>query len=83
MKPTLTLKAKLIEVVQKPYKMAGNEGISYKLRFLVADDVWQLKSSIEQTESLKSQVGTTGTCEFVVHSRKEDVTLQLATFTAK
>jgi len=83
MKPEIKLKAKLIEVVQKPYKMAGNEGISYKLRFLVGDDIWQLKSSLEQTELFKNSVGKTGDAVFTVHARKEDVTIQLASLDIK
>lgn len=81
--PTIKVSAKLIEVVQKPYKVEGNEGISYKLRFLVGDEIWQLKSSLEQTESLKTQISQIGSAEFVARSRKEDVTLQLANFLVK
>jgi len=80
---TLKAKAKLIEVVQKPYKVEGNEGISYKLRFLIGDEIWELKSSIEQTEDLKSKVGVTAEAEFAVKSRKETVTLSLVKFDVK
>lgn len=81
--PNFKVKAKLVEVVQKPYKMEGNEGISYKLRFLVGDELWEIKSSLEQTESLKSAVKQTGDAEFVIKSRKETVTLALAIFITK
>jgi hypothetical protein len=73
--------AKLIEVVQKPYKVEGNEGISYKLRFLVGDDIFELKSSLEQTEELKASQGFTGLAKFIVKARKETVTIVLASFT--
>jgi len=81
--PNIKVKAKLVEVVQKPYKMEGNEGISYKLRFLVGDELWEIKSSLEQTESLKSVEKQIGDAEFVIKSRKETVTLALASFTTK
>lgn len=83
MNPILKLNAKLIEVIQKPYKMEGNEGISYKVRFLVGDEIYQLKSTIEQTESLKPLVGQVGSAEFHVKTRLESVTLVLASFLVK
>ena len=72
--------AKLVEVIQKPYKVEGNEGISYKLLFLVNDKNWELKSSLEQTEDLKPLQGSVGKATFLVQSRKESVTLKLASF---
>lgn len=72
--------AKLIEVIQAPYKVNGNEGISYKLRFLVGDEIWAVRSSKEQTEDLKTHQGKSGTVKFNIKARKEDVSLQVASF---
>lgn len=75
------IQAKLIEVVQKPYSVNGNEGISYKLRFLVGDEIWAIKSNSEQCSDMKKFDGKTGKAKFEVKARKEDVSLSLANFT--
>jgi len=80
----ITLNAKLIEVVQKPYSFNGNEGISYKLRFLTdKDEIMQFKSTKEQTESFKDLVGKHGKMEITLSTRKEEVSVALATFIPK
>jgi len=79
-----TLNAKLIEVVEKPYSMNGNEGVSYKLRFLSEkDEIMVFKSSQLQTSSLKQYQGKNGKLTLDVSVYKEDVTLKVATFEVK
>jgi len=78
------LNAKLIEVVEKPYSMNGNEGVSYKLRFLSEkDEIMVFKSNKEQTSSLKAAVGKTGKLVLDVSVYREDVTLKVASFVTK
>ena len=81
----IKVKAKLIEVIQSPYSVNGNEGISYKLRFLVNDsEIWEIKSSKEVTDQLKNFVDKVSSdAIFEIYARKEAVTLKLKEFPVK
>jgi len=78
------INAKLIEVVEKPYSMNGNEGVSYKLRFLTEkDEIMVFKSTKDQTSSMKSSVSKNGKLVLDVSVYKEDVSLKVASFVTK
>lgn len=71
---------RIIEVIQKPYEVSGNKGISYAVRALIGDEIFKLKSSEEQTNELKKSEGQEG--EFVLNltSPKESLRITLAEF---
>lgn len=78
------MKAKLIEVVQKPYKMNGNEGVSHKLRFLTEkDEILRLSSNAQQTEQLKQHEGKSGILTLHVKGYKEEPIVTVESFEVK
>lgn len=80
----MEIQAKLIEIVEKPYSVNGNEGISYRLRFLTSEDeIISIKSNRDQCSNLKPYFGKVGKLTLSLSVRKEDVTLSVASFTAK
>jgi len=80
----MQLNAKLIEVVEKPYSMNGNEGISYRLRFLTEkDEIMAFKSDKNQCALLKPLVQKSGKLTLVASTYKEEVSVKVASFEAK
>jgi len=70
----------LLSAESKPYKMAGNEGVSHKARFNVGGEIYSCNSSAEQITSLLPHVGKEGDAEFFLASRKENLSLKLVSF---
>jgi len=76
----LEMKGKILSAESKPYSIAGNEGVSHKVRALVGDEIFSLKA----TESLvgEAQAHLEAKKEVVLHvdltSPKENVRLTLA-----
>lgn len=73
--------AKLIEVIAKPYSVSGNEGVSYKLRFLISDEIFLIKSNKEQVEQFETLSGRVGKVTLSVTSPKEIVSISVDSFT--
>lgn len=77
---TFSTPAKFLEAIAKPYNFQGNEGISYKVRLLVEDQIFQLKSNKDQIENFKQYEGEDGEATFIVTANREEVKLVLAQF---
>lgn len=78
-----TNEAKLLEAIEKPYNVNGNEGISYKLRVLISDEIFEFKSSSHQVESMRGLVGKTGKAKIAFSSPKERLTAHLVSLDVK
>jgi len=78
------INAKLVEVIEKPYNVNGNEGISYKARFLTdKDEMMTLKTSRDINKSIKPLQGKVGKMVVSLNVYKEDVSVKLDSFSAK
>lgn len=75
--------AKLLSAVSKPYSFNGNEGISYKIRFIAEDSIFEFRSNKEQVTQLESLVGKVGTLEIVINSVKETLVASVGSFVTK
>jgi len=77
----ITITGKILTAESKPYKIDGNEGVSHKIRINVDGEIYVCKSSAEQVNDLQEVIGEEGQCTFKVNSRKENLSLQLVSFT--
>jgi len=72
---------KILTAESKPYKIDGNEGVSHKIRINVEGEIYVCKSTAQQVNDLKQYEGKDGSIQFKVNSRKENMTLELVSFT--
>lgn len=80
----MLINAKLIEVVQKPYKVNGNEGVSNKLRFLTEkDEIGMFRSTAEQTKALLPFQGKSGKLVLGIKFYKEEPLITVESFEPK
>lgn len=73
-------KAQLLTAESKPYNVDGNTGISHRIRLNVDGEIYVCKSTPEQISAVQAQVGKTGTALFKINSRKENMSLELISF---
>jgi len=80
----MLINAKLIEVVQKPYKVNGNEGVSNKLRFLTEkDEIICVRSNADQTKNLMPHQGKSGKLTLGIKAYKEEPLVTVESFEVK
>jgi len=78
----ITVEAKLLTAVSRPYDFNGKPGVSHKVRFLINDEIFVAKSSAEQVLRIASLAGQSGEAVFKISSPKEALALTLVSFTA-
>lgn len=75
--------AMLLTAESRPYSVDGNTGTSHKIRLNVAGEIYVCKSDEAQVAALKSLEGKSGLAQIKVNSRKENMSLQLVSFSVK
>ena len=73
-------KGRIIEVIQKPYEMNGNKGVSYRVRALIDDEIFVVKSNEEMTNEYKEYEGSEGHFLIKLTSPRESIRLDLVEF---
>lgn len=73
-------RGRIIEVIQKPYELNGNKGVSYRVRALIDDEIFVLKSTESQTNDYKQYEGEEGHFKLKLSSPRESVRVDLVEF---
>ncbi len=77
---TIKSKAKLLSAISAPYDFNGNSGVSHGVRVSIDDEIYPLKCTEDQVDSLQSSVGKEGTANIEIRSRRERITCHLVSF---
>jgi len=72
--------ATLLTAESKDYKFDGKEGVSHKVRLLIAGEIFKCNSNANQVAVLKPSEGKTGIAVVKLESRKEVLSLSLVSF---
>jgi len=72
--------ATLLSAESKPYDFNGNSGVSHKIRLSIKGEIYVCKSTESQVATLRSAVGSEGDAVIRVNSRKENMSLELVSF---
>lgn len=75
-----TEKAKLLSAESNAYSFQGKDGVSHKVRLLIGDEIYSIRSTAEQVNNLKPHVGETGEAEIEISSPKENLLAKLLSF---
>lgn len=73
-------KAVCLSSESTPYKFAGNEGVSNKIRFSVNNEIYVCNSTANQVAEFKQYVGKSGVAQFVFSSPKENLKMTVESF---
>jgi len=73
-------RATLLTAESKPYNVNGNEGVSHKARFNVQGEIYSLKCTANDIQSLQQFVGQTGDLVFDLTSRREQIAVVFKSF---
>lgn len=72
----------LLTAISKPYSVAGNEGVSHRVRLMISGEIYPCKSNESQVKQLSAHQGKSGIAVIKVNSPKENVSLELVSFKA-
>jgi len=73
-------KAKLLSAESNAYSFQGKEGVSHKVRLLIGDEIYSIRSNHEQVQDLKDVVGSEGEATIEISSPKENLSAKLLSF---
>jgi len=72
--------AKLLSAESNAYSFQGKEGVSHKVRLLIGDEIYSIRSNHEQVQDLKEVVGDEGQATIEITSPKENLSAKLLSF---
>jgi len=72
--------AKLLSAESNAYSFQGKEGVSHKVRLLIGDEIYSIRSTHEQVQELKEKVGQEGLATVEITSPKENLSAKLLSF---
>jgi len=72
--------AKLLSAESNAYSFQGRDGVSHKVRLLIGDEIFSMRSSHEQVNDLKDLVGREGEATIEITSPKENLSAKLVSF---
>jgi len=73
-------KAKLLSAESNAYSFQGKEGVSHKVRLLIGDEIYSIRSTSEQVQDLKDVVGEEGEATIEISSPREQLSAKLLSF---
>jgi len=72
--------AKLLSAESNAYSFQGRDGVSHKVRLLLGDEIYSIRSTHEQVQELKDLVGQEGEASIEISSPKETLVAKLLSF---